>query len=57
VQGAGAAIIAPTALSLVTTTFAEALPRNRAVGVYAAMSVTGGVAGPIWDRNGWSWRV
>ncbi len=46
-QGAGAAIVAPTALSLVTTTFAEGPPRNRAMGVYAAMSVTGGVVGLI----------
>ena len=29
VQGAGAAIIAPTALALITTTFAEGSPRNR----------------------------
>jgi EmrB/QacA subfamily drug resistance transporter len=47
VQGAGAAITAPTALSLVTTTFPEGPPRNRAMGVYAAMSVTGGVVGLI----------
>jgi EmrB/QacA subfamily drug resistance transporter len=47
VQGAGAAITAPTALSLVTTTFPEGRPRNRAMGVYAAMSVTGGVLGLI----------
>ena len=47
VQGAGAAIVAPTALSLITTTFAEGPPRNRAMGVYAAMSVTGGVVGLI----------
>ena len=42
VQGAGAAITAPTALSLVTTTFPEGRPRNRAMAVYAAMSVTAG---------------
>ena len=47
VQGAGAAITAPTALSLVTTTFPEGRPRNRAMAVYAAMSVTGGVVGLI----------
>jgi len=47
VQGAGAAITAPTALSLITTTFPEGPPRNRAMGVYAAMSVTGGVVGLI----------
>jgi MFS family permease len=47
VQGVGAAITAPTALSLVSTTFDEGPPRNRAMAVYAAMSVTGGVVGLI----------
>jgi EmrB/QacA subfamily drug resistance transporter len=47
VQGAGAAITAPTALALVTTTFPEGQRRNRAMAVYAAMSVTGGVLGLI----------
>jgi len=45
VQGAGGAIVAPTALALITTTFPEGPPRNRAMGVYAAMSVAGGAAG------------
>src|SRR5258707_4392406 len=47
VQGAGAAIVAPTALALITTTFSEGKPRNRAMGVYAAMSVAGGAVGLI----------
>ena len=47
IQGVGAAITAPAALSLVTTTFPEGPPRNRAMGVYAAMSVAGGSAGLI----------
>ena len=42
-QGVGAAVIAPTALSLITITFPEGPPRNRAMGVYSAMSI-GGVA-------------
>jgi EmrB/QacA subfamily drug resistance transporter len=46
-QGVGGAIIAPTALSLVTTTFPEGPPRNRAMGVYAAMSIAGGAVGLI----------
>jgi EmrB/QacA subfamily drug resistance transporter len=46
-QGAGAAIIAATALALITTTFPEGKPRNRAMGVYAAMSVAGGALGLI----------
>jgi EmrB/QacA subfamily drug resistance transporter len=45
IQGVGAAITAPAALSLVTTTFPEGPPRNRAMGVYAAMSVAGGAIG------------
>ena len=46
-QGIGGAITAPTALSLVTTTFPEGPPRNRAMGVYSAMSVAGGAVGLI----------
>jgi EmrB/QacA subfamily drug resistance transporter len=46
-QGVGGAIVAPTALSLVTTTFPEGPPRNRAMGVYAAMSIAGGAVGLI----------
>jgi EmrB/QacA subfamily drug resistance transporter len=47
VQGAGAAIVAPTALSLITTTFPEGGRRTRAMAVYSAMSVTGATAGLI----------
>ena len=47
IQGAGAAIVAPTALSLVTATFPEGQARNRAMSIYAAMSVAGGSAGLI----------
>jgi EmrB/QacA subfamily drug resistance transporter len=45
IQGVGGAIIAPTALSLVTTTFPEGPRRNRAMGVYAAMSIGGAAVG------------
>ncbi len=44
-QGVGGAIVAPTALSLVTTNFPEGPPRNRAMGVYAAMSIGGAAVG------------
>ena len=44
---AGAATIAATALALYATTFPEGPPRNRAMGVYAAMSVAGGAVGLI----------
>ncbi|HEX6451925.1 MAG TPA: DHA2 family efflux MFS transporter permease subunit [Trebonia sp.] len=45
VQGAGGAIVAPSALALVAATFPEGPPRSRAMGVYAAMSVAGGAIG------------
>ncbi|HWG13190.1 MAG TPA: MFS transporter [Streptosporangiaceae bacterium] len=47
VQGIGGAFAAPTALSLVAVTFPEGKERNRAMGVYAAMSVAGGAVGLI----------
>jgi EmrB/QacA subfamily drug resistance transporter len=45
VQGIGGAFAAPTALSLIAVTFPEGPPRNRAMGVYAAMSIAGGAVG------------
>ena len=47
VQGAGAAMAAPTALSLIAVTFPEGRPRNRAVAVYSAMAILGIVVGLI----------
>jgi EmrB/QacA subfamily drug resistance transporter len=47
IQGIGAAFAAPTALSLIAVNFPEGPPRNRAMGVYAAMSVAGGTVGLI----------
>jgi EmrB/QacA subfamily drug resistance transporter len=47
VQGIGGAFAAPTALSLIAVTFPEGRPRNRAMGVYAAMSVSGAAVGLI----------
>src|SRR5262249_18997593 len=44
-QGIGGAFAAPTALSLIAVTFPEGPPRNRAMGVYAAMSIAGGAVG------------
>ncbi len=46
-QGVGGAIVAPAALSLIATTFPEGPPRNRAMGVYAAMSIGGAAVGLI----------
>src|SRR4249919_3340847 len=45
VQGAGGAVIAPTALALITTNFPEGGERNRAFGVYAAMAGLGSAIG------------
>ncbi|MEW2251534.1 MFS transporter [Streptomyces sp. NPDC058733] len=44
-QGVGGAIASPTALSLVSTTFKEGPERNRAFGVFAAVSAGGGAIG------------
>jgi MFS family permease len=46
-QGVGGAIASPTALALVTTTFAEGPARNKAFGVYAAVSGAGAALGLI----------
>ncbi len=46
-QGAGAAIASPAALALITTTFPAGKERNRAMGVYAAMSGVGAAVGLI----------
>src|SRR3989441_3030265 len=46
-QGIGAAILAPTALSLLAATFPQGAQRNRALGVYSAVSASGGGIGPL----------
>ena len=58
-QGAGAAVVAPTALSLLAGTFAEGPARNRALGVYSAVSASGGALGLLLGgviTNYFSWR-
>jgi EmrB/QacA subfamily drug resistance transporter len=60
VQGVGGAIAAPTALSLIGDTFPEGPARNRAMGVYAAMSGAGGaigllLGGILTDVASWRW--
>jgi EmrB/QacA subfamily drug resistance transporter len=47
VQGLGAALISPAALSLVTTIFSEGAERNRALGVWGAVAGSGGAAGVL----------
>ena len=44
-QGVGGAIVAPTALSLITTNFEQGRERNRAFGVFAAVSGSGAAIG------------
>jgi EmrB/QacA subfamily drug resistance transporter len=44
-QGAFAAILVPSALSLLTTTFAEGKDRGKAFGVYSAVAAAGGAVG------------
>ncbi|MGV9558230.1 MFS transporter [Streptomyces sp. NPDC003401] len=44
-QGVGGAVASPTALALISTTFREGPERNRAFGVFAAVSAGGGAIG------------
>ena len=46
-QGLGAALIAPAALSIITTTFEEGAERARALGVWAAIAIGGSAVGLI----------
>ena len=46
-QGLGGALLAPAALSLLMTTFAEGRERNRALGIYGAASGSGAAAGVL----------
>jgi EmrB/QacA subfamily drug resistance transporter len=60
VQGVGGALLAPAALALLMTTFAEGRERNRALGIYGAASGSGAAAGVllggvITSYLGWSW--
>ena len=60
VQGLGAAIVSPAALSIITTTFTEGAERNRALGVWGAVAGSGGAAGVLLggiltETLGWEW--
>jgi EmrB/QacA subfamily drug resistance transporter len=59
-QGLGAAIISPSALSIVTTIFRDGAERNKALGVWGAVAGSGGAAGVLLggiltDGLGWEW--
>src|SRR4029077_17729377 len=59
-QGLGAALLSPAALSILTTTFREGRERNLALGVWGAASGSGGAAGvllggALTSALSWSW--
>jgi len=58
-QGFGAALISPAALSIISTTFAEGKERARALGVWAAIAIGGSAFGLVlggWLTQSFSWR-
>jgi EmrB/QacA subfamily drug resistance transporter len=59
-QGLGAALLAPAALSILTTTFEEGRERNLALGIWGAVSGSGAAAGvllggALTSAFSWSW--
>ncbi len=59
-QGVAAALLMPSALSLVTTTFAEPKERSQAVGIFSAFAAIGSgsglsVGGLVATYLGWRW--
>src|ERR671934_2694260 len=60
IQGLGAALLSPAALSILTTTFREGRERNLALGIWGAASGSGGAAGvllggALTSALSWSW--
>jgi EmrB/QacA subfamily drug resistance transporter len=60
VQGLGAAILSPAALSIISTTFAEGSERNKALGIWGAMGGSGAAVGVLMGGVltkwlGWEW--
>ena len=61
-QGAFAAILVPSALSLLTTTFTEQKDRGKAFGIYGAIAVAGGavgllLGGALTEYLSWRWTL
>jgi EmrB/QacA subfamily drug resistance transporter len=59
-QGIGAAIMTPTALSIISTTFEEGAERNKALGIWGMMGAFGATAawligGLLVESSGWEW--
>jgi len=60
VQGLGAAIVSPAALSIISTTFTEGSERNKALGAWGAVGGSGAAAGVLFGGIltkyfGWEW--
>jgi EmrB/QacA subfamily drug resistance transporter len=60
VQGFGGALISPAALSIITTTFAEGAPRNKALAVWSAIAAGGAafgliIGGSLTQAIDWRW--
>ena len=60
VQGLGAAIVSPAALSIVSTMFAEGPERNKALGIWGALGGSGAAigvlaGGVLTEWAGWEW--
>jgi EmrB/QacA subfamily drug resistance transporter len=60
VQGLGAAIVSPAALSIISTTFTEGSERNKALGAWGAVGGSGAAAGVLFGgiltkTLGWEW--
>jgi EmrB/QacA subfamily drug resistance transporter len=60
VQGIGAAVMTPTALSILMTTFEEGAERNKALGIWGSLGGVGAsagwlIGGPLTDGPGWEW--
>jgi EmrB/QacA subfamily drug resistance transporter len=59
-QGLGAALVSPAALSIVTTTFAEGRERTKALGIWSAIAAGGGafgliIGGLLTETLSWRW--
>jgi EmrB/QacA subfamily drug resistance transporter len=59
-QGIGAAVMTPTALSIITTLFPEGAERNKALGIWGALGGFGAttawlIGGLLVDGLGWEW--